>query len=507
MVRSAAPPRWLGLVLEPASFTLVEVEQAPEGWRGGRAEQGDRAQLPTMVGGREISVALSGSEMVVRRLELPPMPTAELVEAVKWQLKDDLPFPVAEAAIGVQVVGLATVVAAAPHAILQEISAAVAQAGGQLIGVIPAPVAAWMAVATLVPAARQGTVAVIVMEAATTWVVIAHDGVICLVRDLGVGREALARALTGTIASDHGELSIDAARAEMLLRRYGVVADAESGQTEDGTPLAPLASLLRPVLEQLVTETRRVCDAYAATQGGSPIGRVWFSGEGANVPHLPEYLAQGLGVPVERGDPLGQGPQWTVALGAALDHGEGLNMLPASAGAAALAGRRRWRQAAKAAGAAAAAGWCAAWLAGGISQWQIHQQEATWRRLEPVYTQSQPLLAAQRLLERESGPWQRHLAAQPMWEGLLKEVGTLLPPVMELETLTITAVPQGSVPTFRFAMNGRWSSTTGATAGVLSGFVTALERSTFFTQVVLRRSELPSPDAAPARWEIEGLLE
>ena len=48
---------------------------------------------------RKVNLTVSGSGVQMKRISVPSLPKAELKEAVRWEMKDHLPFPVETAEI------------------------------------------------------------------------------------------------------------------------------------------------------------------------------------------------------------------------------------------------------------------------------------------------------------------------------------------------------------------------------------------------------------------------
>jgi type IV pilus assembly protein PilM len=483
----------------------------------------------------EVHLAVSGPEVAIHRVLVPPMSAKELREAVKWQVKDQLPFSLQEAVLDFRVIGevwekdlkkLEVLVAAASRAFLQERLALVEGSGVRVASVVPSPYALWAGLTLLAPETRQGTVALIEFGARTTHVAIVKDGHLRVVRELSIGSASLAEALTGVVASEQGDIAIDASTAEALMRRYGVLVEQPDGRTDEGVPFVHLAALIRPVLEHLLTEVSRFLDFYKIQMDAAGVSQVLVCGGGAMLKQLEAFLAGGLGVAVSVFNPLSRiadqapsveagpvvpdGPRLAVAIGAALDHGQGLNVLPGEVRQATEAMRRRRTLIRVAQGLATAA------LAGTValygSEWRLSRrlqaQQAMWATWESASLQYKNLTLERRGLEDAIARLEVLIEQQPVWEGLLKEVAELTPAAITLETLAVTPVDDSAATgDQQLAMTG-WVVAGGTEAHrSLSEFVDALERSVFVTGVELGRSELSAGPTAATRFELKGLLE
>lgn len=525
------PTQWLGLDLGAQSLKLLLVERAPGGPRlvkhliqelpaAGSPQAVDRVgwlqsalkEFETT----EVHLAFSGPEVAVRRLQMPPMSARELAEAVKWQVKDQLPFPVQDALLSTRALGEVRdkdlkkqdlLVAAASRAKVQEAVALVERAGGRVASVSPASAALWQGAVSLVPELARGAAAVVEIGATGTRAVILKDGQWCVERDLAIGSSHLTQALVGMVASERGEISIDAAKAEALARRYGVLTETAQGATEEGVPLFHLASLMRPVLESLLTELSRFFDFYKVQMDAAGVSRVLLCGGGATFKSLQSYLADGLGLPVELFSPLEGGPRLAVALGAALDHGQTFNLLPSQA-------RRQWmpelsaragRKVVRTLLAVLVVAYLGLQGFGVLLDRQLRQRQAEWDVLAPAYERHQRLVTAHHRLEQRAALIRRFLDAQPAWDGVLKELGRLTPATIQLDEVSAGA-DEGAGKSFPFTLKGTVSGA-GPDEGGIAEYLEALEASPFFERVELTSSETRAGGAQAATFELDGVLE
>ena len=541
-----APARAVGLDVGGSSLKLVELER---GAGGVRIVKHLIQELPTAPDGepidragwlhsalkefdaREVHVAISGPEVVIRRVDVPLMSAAELPEAVRWTLKDQVPFPIAQAAIAVQRVGEIwdkdikkqdVVVAVAPSMMLQELSDGIERSGVRVASMTPT-LAACAASCLMWAPSQAGSVAVVDLGGQTTHVAIIKDGRIRVARDLAIGSASMTEALMGVVASEHGERSIDLSLAESLKRRYGVLPDTAEGSTEEGVPFFHIASLMRPVLEQLLIELSRLFDFYKMQLDTGGVARVVLCGGGANLKGLQQFLADGLGLPVEMLNPLTRagsaaprldpeqaaddGARIVAALGAALDHGQTLNLAPRDLAHAAGHTRRVQRTVAVALAVALAIGYVVLQGVAAILDAQIRRERTAWTRLEPAYAHAMETATARRRLETTLQQVKAFGNEQPVWHGLLKELSHLTPPSIMLESLRLSR-EEDEPSRIRLSIDGRVMGGGGSELSGLPRFVEELEDSIFFRDVVLASSEMRSHDAqGKAHFEIEGWLE
>lgn len=541
--------RWIGLDLGSASIKLVELEQTSTGLcllnqvlqelpRAPAPDPKDRLSWLQAVlkegKAADVHLAIAGPEVIIRCVSVPPMSVEELAEAVKWQVKDALPFPVTDAVLDFEVLGevwdkdikkLDVLVAAAPLRFVQEQITLVEQAGARVMSVVPTVLALRRALQALVPGRLNGSTALMELGAAQTHVVVMKDGHPRLTRDVPMGGADLTQALAGVMASERGEQQLDLAKAEQLKRHYGVLAGGVEGVTDEGIPLAQLAALIRIVLEKLLTEATRLFDFYKVQMGESGIERLLVAGGGASLKHLQSFLGEGLGLPVEPVNPLkfltrassttaeasfiDEGPRLTAAIGVALMHGQSPNLIPAELKVRRrrTAAQHRLKTFAVAAGAVAIGvyGLLQALAFGAGVTFQRVQRE--WQTVEPAYRHYLQMAQETQRLEGVMAMVQGFVERQPLWDGIFKELAQLTPSSVTLTSLRASASSPSTPSVMRLTLQGTLALSGAATEGDLARLLDTLEASVFFRDVHLRSSRVQVGVGQATTFEIECSLE
>lgn len=533
--------RWVGVDLGEQATVVAEVRPSGDGPRviryaihaAARATAGHRTddrppwlhEALAPYAGQDVHLAVSGSEVFMTQMVLPRMPAHERAEAAKWQVKDQLPFPLPDAVVDVY----DTLVVAAPKPWLHAAIATIEGAGVRVGSVEPAPLAGWTCVACCRPVLRAGTVALLDCGAQSAQAVIVDAGRVQMTRQLAVGAQQLIDAVAGVVASEAGTVTIDRAMAERLLQQHGVGVPPEATSLIEGIPAGYLTSSTRPVLEHLTSEMARLLDHYHLQLGKGRVTQVVLYGAGAVFPGLPGRLSEGLGVPVEVFNPLEtldappsdgaaappaqDGPQLVAAIGLALAHGQGVNLLPpelCQQRAAAAVERHVMRWGGALAGALAAV---ALLLQGasGILQWRYTRRQSVWAELEPAYREHLAAVTVRHTLEQLAPQVQRFLDQQPLWDGVLKELGALTPADIELDRVEVRPAADTAVASWhlrRFHLQGRVvAQEASARSTAVSQFLTALEASPFFAEVAPTGSAPSGAPTGAATFDIEGRFE
>jgi len=547
--QSRTPTRWVGLDLGSSSIKLIELEQTATGVRllNSLIQEFPSAQGPQAIdrlgwlqaalkefGAKDVHLAVSGPEVVIRRIKVPPMSKGELAEAVKWQVKDELPFPIHEAVLDFEVLGevwdkdvkkLDVLVAAASKSFVQDQINVVERAGSNVASVSHAGLALWQAVRSLSPERATGSVALVEIGAEQTHAAIFKDGSPRLARDLPIGSAHLTQAMAGVTVSERGEVSLDWEKAEAVKRRYGILTEHAQGTTEEGFPIEQLAALMRSVLENLLTELARLFDFYKVHLDETGITRVLLVGGGASLKHIQTFLSEGLVVHVELYDPLAHlegrmqeleqpqqmdgGPRLAVAVGAALAHGQGLDLVPQERKAIRLKTRTRWLVKSSISGAVLVAAllYLGLSLVGLRYGRQVRAFQLEWTQLEPAHNHYMAMAKETNQLEGILMATRRFLDSQPLWEGLFKELGQLMPQNIGLTELSATNTESPMPHAIHLRLRGTAALTGPAGDGALAQFLEALEASVFFQDVHLANSQVSTGAIKAMTFEVVCRLE
>lgn len=157
---------------------------------------------------------------------------------------------------------------------------------------------------------------IVQLGATTTDFAVVSKGLIWLTRSISTGGMALTRSL-----AQHFNFEI--LQAEEYKKVYGLLEDQLEGKVFES---------LKPIVDIIVGESKRVVQAYQAKYPQDPIKRVVLSGGGAKMPGLVIYFANNLALEVQEADPwysiikdksliskLSQdAPSYSVAVGLAL---------------------------------------------------------------------------------------------------------------------------------------------------------------------------------------------
>ena len=212
--------------------------------------------------GKEAYLSISDPEGVfIKKLSLPHMPKDELLNAVKWQLKGELPFDVEESISDLQVIrefvdseGAKRLeifcVFAKKDIINKYVSAVIA------CGLLPQKVSSSVFNYCGILEALSTTAKVsAIFDIGNThsYISIYQNNKLSFVRSLNFSTSKLSAALCGTLVTDKGKVEIAFDKARQLMFQQGIPLD-ETARLDDGVKAGQLIPLMRPLLETVVKE-------------------------------------------------------------------------------------------------------------------------------------------------------------------------------------------------------------------------------------------------------------
>lgn len=272
---------------------------------------------------KEVIVALPESKVFTRVIDdLPFLSDSELPSAIRYASEEFIPLPINEVNLNWQVLSrgrektdrTVVFVVASPKQVVQKYIRLLGMVGLKPKALETEIIASSRALVGNNP--FSPTTLIIQMGTATTDFAIVSKGLILLTRSIATGGSALTRAL-----AQH--FSFEVNQAEEYKKVYGLLTDQLDGKVYEA---------LRPVVDAIMEETRRVIEAFHTKNPTNRIKRVVVSGGGAKMPGLVVYLANNLNLEVQEADPwyfitkaaafkaklVSDGPLYTVAVGLAL---------------------------------------------------------------------------------------------------------------------------------------------------------------------------------------------
>lgn len=244
---------------------------------------------------RDIALRVSGHSVIIKKITMPQMTTAELEEQISWEAEQHIPFDLAEVQVDWSVLNqraeqgqMDVLLVAAKKEEINDLTnlAVEAKLRPRIVDLDAFTVQNAFEAGYGAPPVDQ-TVVLIHVGASLTTLNILAEGTTSFTRDIANGGNQIT---------------------EEIQRALGISSEeAEAYKCGgDGRGLVPreVPELISQVVEQLAGEVQRSLDFYLATSGGGEITRVLVSGGTANIRALLDAIERRSRVPVERLDPL-----------------------------------------------------------------------------------------------------------------------------------------------------------------------------------------------------------
>ena len=302
---------------------------------------------------KKVSLTISGSGVNISRIIVPSMPKAELKEAVRWEIKGQLPFPVETAQIDFHILGeiiedkikkLDLMVVSCPNHLIEQTLSIAKGAGLEPAHLDVEPFALWNAFLTWGRVKKEEEVALIDLGADKTGIHLFRDGILQFSREVTPAGADITRAIIEGIGTGE-EPDILYEKAERIKKELGIPSEARNEKTvEESIDLSKVSFHMRPVLERMAAEIGRSLDYYKNQFNVDRIDRVLLTGGGAHLKNFSSYLGNELRLPVEHFNPLREilfdskkidaeildqmGSRFTVAAGVALPQPKRIEFLP-----------------------------------------------------------------------------------------------------------------------------------------------------------------------------------
>jgi type IV pilus assembly protein PilM len=261
--------------------------------------------------GRLAAATLRGNEIVVRRLSLPAMKRADLLQALTLECRKHVQYPIEDAEIRYEIIRrqdsppsaeLDLLVAVAPRRAVRIARETLERAGLRPVSVTIRPIALRSLLRVTGRAARNEVVAYLDVGATESHIMVFRGEEIRFTREFGIGVSALTDALRSIVVPGHGTLELSSEEAERLRHEHGIPLGAEEASFAGAIPLSAVSVMLRPILERFVRELWNSFDYCNEQYQGEAVGRAVLLGDGTGIRNLAEYLTGVLKIPVENAD-------------------------------------------------------------------------------------------------------------------------------------------------------------------------------------------------------------
>jgi type IV pilus assembly protein PilM len=272
-----------------------------------------------------VSVALPESKIFTRVIyDLPYLTDDELSQAIRYAAEEFVPMPIKDVNLYYQIIfrspkkepssRTVVFVVASPKTLIDKYIRVLQQANLRPVAIETEMIAAARSLITY--NSFSPTTLIIQLGASNTDYAVISEGLILLTRSIATGGNALTRLIAQNF-------NFEVVQAEEYKKVYGILEDQLEGK---------LFRTLKPIIDVIVTEAKRVILAHETQNKQRPVKRVVLTGGGARTPGLVRYFASFLGLEVAEADPWGaveidvnlrqklstEAPFYSVAVGLAL---------------------------------------------------------------------------------------------------------------------------------------------------------------------------------------------
>lgn len=309
-----------GLDIGLSSIILVQVCPVASGWEiGGYAikeirlardkegleeEESLLRQIKEMVAaagckGSICFTSLRGDAINTSLIPLARMPQKELESACRLEAKRRVSFSVEKALIRLQLVAETAarpggkvnyLVSVARREMVRRRLTILQGASLRVGGLIPLPFA-WKYILTGF-APEDKSVAVVEISSDRTQIVVYKGGEIRFSREFEAGGDGITGAIIQAAASFGDKSRLSWQEAEHLKREVNIIAGPAGKTIKGGVNSGQMLSMMRPVLEKIVQESKRSLDYYSQLFRGEEVGEVYLSGGGALLPGLLDFFQE-----------------------------------------------------------------------------------------------------------------------------------------------------------------------------------------------------------------------
>ncbi|MBI3994623.1 MAG: type IV pilus assembly protein PilM [Nitrospirae bacterium] len=309
-----------GLVLKYAGLT-----ELPPADRDEREGQDRDAPLSlhdvfkeTRLKRQKIAINFSGRSPVIRYLLLPKMPKDELGEAVRWEAKKLIPFPMEDSVLDYLIVGETQerdlqrmevlVVAAERSAVLNQLES-FKRINLPITAMDVNPLALFNTLKLNYKSDLDENLVFVDIGAGKMDINISKRGVLRFTRNVQLGGDEITQAVMRGLGVEREE-------AEQLKRQKGLSGSASGGPAPEGPPGQAnppkadqdgrLYETIKAEADRMILETQRSMDYYRAQFREGSVKKIVLMGGACLMPGFQEYFASYFDANVELDDPFAE---------------------------------------------------------------------------------------------------------------------------------------------------------------------------------------------------------
>jgi type IV pilus assembly protein PilM len=240
---------------------------------------------------REVSLAIAGHSVIIKKISVPPMTDDELAEQIPWEAEHHIPFAKDDVEIDYQVMNrqnmggqMELLLVAAKKEVVHDYAAVAREAGLIPLVIDVAAFTVQNAFEVNYQMAPGETVVLINIGAAISNINIVRDKVSAFTRDVTIGGNAFTEEIQKQLNVQHDEA--EAYKVGGSLDEHGVVPQE-------------VERIMESVAEVMAGEFQRSLDFFLATSAEANVTKIYLSGGSAKVGALHRAIEKRSRLPVE----------------------------------------------------------------------------------------------------------------------------------------------------------------------------------------------------------------
>jgi type IV pilus assembly protein PilM len=261
----------------------------------------------------EVYASAFGPNISLKRIIIPVMPDEEIPEALKWEAKNLIPFPIENAVIDFYKIEKFTdkstekydiMFAVAAEELITTLNAISVQSGIKFNGISILPLALCGILEKNIKIEKDKISAIIDIGFEAASINLFRGDVLQFTREITVAGDSLTKAMTGLLVADHWQLNLTYEQAEEIKKKYGIPKKDTAEVTDGGIPLIHVFEMMAPTLRRLQNEILRSFDYYKEEFREEKIDNIYLTGGSSTLTNLGEFLSNALGIKVETLNPI-----------------------------------------------------------------------------------------------------------------------------------------------------------------------------------------------------------
>ncbi len=265
---------------------------------------------------KEVVIMVSGAQVFIRRVTMPPMPEEELEEVIPFEVQKYVSLPIDKMAVDYMVVGkkeedgvnkLDVILVATPKELVEQELSIARDAGLKPVAVSVAPFVQWKAFQLGKKTYEEKVIALLDIGYEKTTISLLNNGILEFTRTIKLGGDEVTNSLMSEplVAEEGRSRILSYEEAENIKQEHGLSQSTTAGtKTKEGVSIEQIPRLMRPFLEKLLSEIRTSFDFYMTEFQIPKVEKIIMSGGGAELKGLIEFMTGDLGIETELADPF-----------------------------------------------------------------------------------------------------------------------------------------------------------------------------------------------------------